>query len=79
MYFFSARAKSTFDKVKYPDGVFVVFGKEDTGLSDDILSAYSERTVRIPMRAGVRCLNLSNSAAIAVYEILRQKGYPDLV
>ena len=77
MYFFSARANKSFSRIEYPKGVFIVFGQEDTGLSPEILSSHRESCVRIPMRRSVRCLNLSNSAAIAVYEILRQWDYPD--
>lgn len=79
LYFFSAKAKTSFTSVEYPDNVYLIFGKEDTGLSPDITEKYSERCLRIPMREGVRCLNLSNSAAIAVYEVLRQHDYRGLV
>ena len=75
MYFFSAKGKRSFAEISYPDRVFIVFGKEDTGLPDELIEKNTDRTLRIPMRPGVRCLNLSNSAAIAVYEILRQDGY----
>ena len=78
MYFFSARGLRSFAEVNYPDRVFIVFGKEDTGLPDEMIKAHIDRTLRIPMRPGVRCLNLSNSAAVAVYEILRQDGYDGL-
>ncbi len=79
MYFFTARAKKSFSSVSYPKGAFIVFGKEDTGLAQEIVDKYFDRCVRIPMREGVRCLNLSNSAAIAVYEILRQQKYEGML
>lgn len=57
---------------------YLVFGKESTGISKDILKMHLERVYRIPMREAVRALNLSNSVAIALYEVLRQQDYRDL-
>jgi len=79
MYFFSARSKNSFYQVRYPKGVYIVFGKEDTGLDQSILDKYAAKCVRIPMRSSLRCLNLSNSVAVAAYEILRQWDYSCLV
>lgn len=79
LYFFSSKGRRYFSDVRYPENVYLIFGKEDTGLSDKIIEKYSDRCLRIPMREGVRCLNLSNSAAIALYEVLRQRGYTGLV
>ena len=64
--------------VEYPDGIFLFFGKETAGLPEDFLSLHLDRCVRIPMRDGLRSLNLSNSVAIAVYEALRRNNYRDL-
>ncbi|MCR4442740.1 MAG: tRNA (cytidine(34)-2'-O)-methyltransferase [Peptococcaceae bacterium] len=64
--------------VFYPPGAFLVFGKETRGLPDCLLGGYPDRTVRIPMRSGVRSLNLSNSVAILVYEAFRQNGFTGL-
>ena len=58
--------------------VAVVFGREDKGLPEELLHDNPESCVRIPMRNELRSLNLSNSVAIAVYEVLRQWDYPDL-
>ena len=55
-----------------------VFGKETAGLPEAFREQYRERCIRIPIRAGTRCLNLSNSAAILAYEALRQLGFPGL-
>ena len=55
--------------------VFLFFGKETKGLPEDFLRVNIERCVRIPMRENLRSLNLSNSAAIGVYEVLRQQGF----
>lgn len=57
---------------------YLIFGREDKGLPEKLLFENPEKCVRIPMRETLRSLNLSNSAAIAVYEVLRQWGYPEL-
>ena len=75
MLFFTAKGRAWHTSVDYPEGVFLVFGKESCGLPQSIVDDNYERTVRIPMRDGVRCLNLSNSVAIAVYEALSRTGF----
>ena len=60
------------------DEVFVLFGKETKGLPEDLLKNNLEKTIRIPMKENLRSLNLSNSVAIVVYEILRQKSFEGL-
>ena len=57
------------------DEVFVLFGKETKGLPEDVMKQYLDKTARIPMLDGIRCLNLSNSVAIIAYEILRQHNF----
>ena len=79
MYFFSSHAEHAYSEVDYPDGVFLVFGKETAGLPPELLAREAERTVRIPMLPTLRCLNLSNAVAIAVYEVLRQHGFAGMV
>lgn len=71
MYFFSSHATKSFSGVDYPDGVFLVFGRESVGLPEKIVKENSHRALRIPMLPTLRCLNLSNSVAVAVYEVLR--------
>ena len=78
MYFFTTKAPRAYTDVSYPDGSFIVFGKETAGLPEKLLEANPEKCVRIPMRENLRSLNLSNSAAIAVYEILRQHDFDGL-
>lgn len=56
----------------------IKFGKETKGLPEDILKKYIDKTIRIPMREHLRSLNLSNSVAIVVYDVLRQKGFENL-
>ena len=75
MYFFSAKGKRSYADIEYPDNVYLVFGRESVGLPMDLIRENEDRCLRIPMLGGVRCLNLSNSVAIAVYEVLRQSGF----
>ena len=58
--------------------IYLMFGREDAGLPEELLVQHPETAVRIPMRPTLRSLNLSNSVAIAAYEVLRQWGYPDM-
>ena len=77
--FFSTKAPRAYTDVSYPLPVYLFFGKETRGLPEDLLRANIDRTVRIPMRDGLRSLNLSNSAAIAVYEVFRQHNFAGLL
>ena len=77
-FFFTTKAKRAYSDVSYQKGDALVFGKETAGLPEELLVAHEEGCVRIPMREGLRSLNLSNSAAIAVYEALRQNGFDGL-
>ena len=79
-YYFTTKGLNVHSEVCYPGDrdVYLIFGREDKGLPEELLYANRERCVRIPMRSELRSLNLSNSAAIAVYEVLRQWDYPDL-
>lgn len=76
---FSTKAPRAYSEVEYPDDCYLFFGKETKGLPEDFLLKNYHRCVRIPMRDGLRSLNLSNSAAIAVYEALRQHGFDGLL
>ena len=55
-----------------------MFGREDAGLPEPLLAAHPDQCLRIPMRRGERCLNLSNSVAVGVYEVLRQWDFAGL-
>lgn len=77
-FYFSTKAAKCYTEVKYTGKVFLFFGKETKGLPEDLLCKNKENCVRIPMLGDLRSLNLSNSAAIAVYEALRQKGFDGL-
>lgn len=67
-----------FDYSSLDEDYFFVFGRETTGLPNDLLAANVERCLRIPQTEKVRSLNLSNTAAIVVYEALRQQNFPSL-
>ncbi len=77
-FYFTAKTGTLYTEVQYPDECFLLFGREDLGLDDAILAAHPERCVRIPMRETLRCLNLSNSVAVAAYEVLRQHDFAGL-
>jgi tRNA (cytidine/uridine-2'-O-)-methyltransferase len=74
-YYASTKAGRIYTEVEYPGECFLVFGKETAGLPEDLLEANREYCIRIPMRPGIRSLNLSNSAAVILYEVLRQRGF----
>jgi tRNA (cytidine/uridine-2'-O-)-methyltransferase len=78
--FFSRKAVKTYDRVEWPEGddLFLVFGKESTGLPDVLLEANEARSFRLPMAAGVRSLNLASAAAVVIYDLLRREGFPGL-
>ena len=79
IYYFSTKAPRSYTEVSYPEEVFIMFGKESRGLPEELLRDNPERCVRIPMLNELRSLNLSNSVAIAVYEILRQDNFDGLL
>ncbi len=74
LFCFTTKAKQLYTAVDYPDGAYLVFGREDRGLSADILAQNTDRSVKLPMIEGARSLNLSNTVAVAVYEMVRQLG-----
>lgn len=74
-WYFSSKVARNFDKAVYSDQCFLVFGKETAGLPKKLLEANEARSVRIPMQAGQRCLNLSNAVCVGVYEAMRQNSY----
>ena len=64
---------------KNNDELYFIFGKESTGIPKEILKEDLDHCMRIPMSENVRALNLSNSCAIVIYEVLRQQNYNDLL
>ena len=78
VFYFTTKAKHVYSEIPYPDPVFIMFGKETKGLPEALLHKHPEECVRLPMRDGLRSLNLSNTVAVAVYEILRQGNFKGL-
>ena len=77
-FFFTTKGKHRHSDVAFQDGDFLVFGKETKGLPEELLVKNKETCLRIPMHADARSLNLGNSAAIALYEALRQTDFAGL-
>ena len=74
---FTTRTQDSFADVAYQPGDVLLFGRESTGLPDEVAGdPHVDLQVRIPMQPSRRSLNLANSASIAVYEAWRQHGYP---
>ena len=80
MFFVTTKGKHVYNEPKFSemDEVFTLFGKETKGLPEDVLQKYIDKTIRIPMREGLRSLNLSNSVAIVAYDVFRQVGFDNL-
>ena len=78
VYFFTTKAKNTYTDIFYPQEVFLMFGKETKGLPENLLVRHPDTCVRLPMLEGLRSLNLSNTVAVAVYEVLRQRNFAGL-
>lgn len=77
-FYFSTKAPRAYTEVEYPDGAWLIFGRETKGLPEELLERERDRCVRIPMISEARSLNLSNSVAVGVFEALRQWGFPKL-
>ena len=75
MYFATTKAHKVYSEVKYSSDCYLMFGKESAGIPEEILVQHEDHCVRIPMWGDIRSLNLSNSAAIVLYEALRQNGF----
>ncbi len=78
-YYFSTKADKVYSEIEYPDNSYLFFGKETKGLPESLLYKNHDTTIRIPMIDDARSLNLSNSVAIGVYEVLRQWKFPSLL
>lgn len=77
-FYFTSKGRKIHSDIKYQNNTYLIFGREDAGLPEKLLYDNPEKCARIPMRNTLRCLNLSNSVAVAVYEVLRQWNYPDM-
>lgn len=77
-FYFTTKGRTVYSDVSYPDGSYLFFGKETKGLPEELLIVSPEKCVRVPMIADARSLNLSNTVALATYEVLRQWDFPEL-
>lgn len=78
IYMATTKSKQKYTDVTYEEDAYIMFGPESRGIPEEILLDNKETCVRIPMMPGERSLNLSNSVAIMVYEVLRQQEFPGL-
>jgi tRNA (cytidine/uridine-2'-O-)-methyltransferase len=77
-FYFTTKGPTAYTAVNYPDEVYLVFGKETAGLPEELLRDNKDHCVRLPMREQARSLNLSNSVAVAAYEVERQWEFDNL-
>ena len=78
IYLLSTKSQKVYSDVKYEDGTYLVFGPETRGLPEEYILEHFDKAVRIPMRKGIRSLNLSNSVAIVAYEAEKQINFTNL-
>ena len=77
-YYFSTKARHVYTTPQYAHNAHIFFGSETKGLNETLLIRNIDKCVRLPMLPDARSLNLSNTVAVGVYEVLRQWGFPDL-
>ena len=77
-YMATTKAEKIYTEAKFEPDCYLMFGKESAGIPEEILLENQERAIRIPMLGDTRSLNLSNAAAIVLYEALRQNGFPNM-
>ena len=75
---YGKKAHSSFDFSDKDKNVYLIFGKESTGIPKEILVNHLDKCLRIPTNSNIRALNLSNCVALVLYEVLRQQDYPNL-
>ena len=82
IYYVTRYAKTVYSSYdlskKQVQDIFLMFGRESTGIPHEILKEHQDRLMRIPMVPEARSLNLSNCVALVTYEVLRQQGFPNL-
>ena len=71
----TTKAKQIYTDVTFGENDYLMFGRESAGIPEEILVEYEENCIRIPMLDEIRSLNLSNAAAVVLYEALRQNGF----
>ena len=75
IYMATTKARRMYTEVSYEPDCYIMFGKESAGIPEELLVANRKNCVRTPMMGDIRSLNLGNSAAIVLYEALRQNGF----
>ena len=75
---YGKKPHSDFDFTNIEKDIYLVFGKESTGIPKEILVNHLDRCLRIPTNGNIRALNLSNCVALVLFEVLRQQDYPNL-
>lgn len=78
IYMATTKAQRVYTEVSYEPDCYIMFGKESAGIPEEILKEHPDTAVRIPMVGDTRSLNLGNSAAIILYEALRQNGFEQM-
>ncbi len=78
LYMATTKGRRLYTEVSYEPDCYLVFGKESGGIPEEILKEHPEACVRIPMVGETRSLNLSNAAAIVLYEALRQNQFANM-
>ncbi len=78
IYMATTKSKKLYTDVKFETDSYIMFGKESAGIPEEILIQHKEDCIRIPMLDEIRSLNLSNSAAIVLYEALRQNNFMNM-
>ena len=78
LYPVETNGKNLYTEVSYPDGAYLMFGKESSGIPKEIVDCYPETSVRIPMKENVISMNLSDCVSVVLFEALRQQGFPGL-
>lgn len=76
---YGKKPHTSFDYSNKEENIYIIFGKESTGIPKEILNKDLDHCMRMPMNDNIRALNLSNTVAIMIYEVLRQQNYRDLL
>jgi len=76
---YGKKTHSEFDYSACKKDIYLIFGKESTGIPKEILKDNLDKCARIPINSNIRALNLSNCVALVLFEVLRQLDYPNLL
>ncbi len=79
LWLLSTKAPRSYAEADFSGGATLLFGRETSGLPEELMARYPDRAIRIPMKPRARSLNLAASAAIILYDALRQQGFPGLM